>query len=169
MWDLILEGKVALTLLSLHTEASNPFRSIRIPSAYNGLYGLRPSYGRVPYAGCVNSMEGQDSVPSVLGPISNSMEGIKIFMKAVASQEPWLRDPLAVRKRWNEDEYNLIDHGKGEQLCFAILWHDEFVVPHPPILRGLEMTKEALIAAGHKGAHALLPIYDDPLIFDNSG
>lgn len=96
-------------------------------------------------------MEGQDSVPSVLGPISNSMEGIKIFMKAVASQEPWLRDPLAVRKRWNEDEYNLIDHGKGEQLCFAILWHDEFVVPHPPILRGLEMTKEALIAAGHKG------------------
>jgi amidase len=30
--------------------------SIRIPSAYCGIYGMRPSYHRVPYAGAMNSM-----------------------------------------------------------------------------------------------------------------
>ena len=125
--------------------------SIRIPSAFNGLYGLRPSYGRVPYAGCVNSLEGQDSVPSVLGPLANSLGAVKSFMKSVVSQRPWLKDPLAVRKPWNEEEYGLVEHGHGKNLCFGILWDDELIVPHPPVRRGLEETKQALIAAGHKG------------------
>ncbi|KIK70773.1 hypothetical protein GYMLUDRAFT_32823 [Collybiopsis luxurians FD-317 M1] len=123
--------------------------SVRIPAAFCGTYGLRPSYGRVPYAGCVNSMEGQDSVPSVLGPLSNSLSGIKTFMKAVIDARPWLKDPLAVRKRWSDDEYNLADHGGGKQMCFAILWEDGIVRPHPPIIRGLEMVKKALLDAGH--------------------
>jgi len=74
-------------------------------------------------------------------------------MKAIASQQPWYKDPLAVRKPWNEGEYNLIDHGSGDgdKLCFAILWDDENMVPHPPVIRGLEETKQALIAAGHQG------------------
>ncbi|KAF8904721.1 amidase signature domain-containing protein [Gymnopilus junonius] len=124
--------------------------SIRIPSAFNGLYGLRPSYGRVPYAGCVNSMEGQDSVLSVLGPLCNSLNGVKKFMQSVASQRPWLKDPLAVKKPWNEEEYQLIDHGEGKRLCFAILWHDEVILPHPPVVRALEQTKQALLKAGHE-------------------
>ncbi|KAF8961399.1 amidase signature domain-containing protein [Flammula alnicola] len=124
--------------------------SIRIPSAFNGIYGLRGSYGRVPYAGCVNSLEGQDSILSVLGPLSNSLAGIKTFMKSVASQQPWIKDPLAVRKHWGEAEYGLVDHGAGKKLCFAILWDDEVVVPHPPVIRGLEETKQALLEAGHQ-------------------
>jgi len=95
-------------------------------------------------------MEGQDSVPSVLGPLSNDLAGIKHFMKAVIDAKPWLKDPLVVRKRWSEEEYNLIDHGYGKNLCFAILWDDGDMVPHPPILRGLETAKKALEAAGHR-------------------
>ncbi|TCD62072.1 hypothetical protein EIP91_007512 [Steccherinum ochraceum] len=123
--------------------------SIRIPSAFCGLYGLRPSYGRIPYAGAVNSMEGQDSVPSVFGPLCNSLAGVKIFMKAVADSKPWLKDPLAVRKKWDEDEYKLEDHGRGKGLVFGICWNNGVKVPHPPIIRALEMTKAALEAAGH--------------------
>ena len=130
--------------------------SIRIPAGLNGVYGLRPSYGRVPYAGCANSLKGQDSVPSVLGPLSNSLAGIKGSMKAIASQKPWYKDPLAVRKPWNESEYNLIDHGNGDNLCFAILWDDEDMVPHPPVIRGLEETRQALLAAGHQGTSLFL-------------
>ncbi|KJA21303.1 hypothetical protein HYPSUDRAFT_165783 [Hypholoma sublateritium FD-334 SS-4] len=124
--------------------------SVRIPAAFNGLYGLRGSYGRVPYAGCVNSLEGQDSIPSVLGPLTNSIGAIKAFLKSVLSQKPWLHDPLVVRKPWNEDEYKLADHGNGTQLCFAIMWDDGHTVPHPPVRRGLEATKQALLAAGHR-------------------
>jgi amidase len=124
--------------------------SIRIPSAFCGLYSLRPSYGRVPYCGALNSLEGQDSVQSVFGPMTNSVGGVKAFIKAVVNAKPWLKDPLAVRKKWQEDEYNLADHGSGKDLCFAIMWDDGVVVPHPPIRRSLEMTKAALEKAGHK-------------------
>lgn len=97
-------------------------------------------------------MEGQDSLPSVLGPLCNSLDAIKLFMKSVASQKPWTLDPLAVRKPWNEEEYMLADHGgPNAKLCFGILWDDEHVRPHPPVLRGLEETKRALLAAGHSG------------------
>ncbi|KAG0695939.1 general amidase [Suillus ampliporus] len=124
--------------------------SVRIPAAFCGLYGLRPSYGRVPYCGARNSLEGQDSILSVFGPMTNSVGGVKVFMKAVANAKPWLKDPLAVRKKWDEDEYNLADHGSGKDLCFAIMWDDGVVVPHPPIRRSLEITKAALQKAGHK-------------------
>ncbi|KAF8509845.1 general amidase [Gautieria morchelliformis] len=124
--------------------------SIRFPASFNGLYGLRPSYHRIPYRGALNSLEGQDSLPSVLGPLSHSMSGIKAFMKAVIDAKPWRKDPLAVHKPWDQQEYELVNHGGGRELVFAILWNDENVTPNPPIIRALEVTRKALIAAGHK-------------------
>lgn len=50
--------------------------SIRVPSAFNFLYGLRPSHGRLPYANMANSMEGQETVHSVVGPIAHSVGGM---------------------------------------------------------------------------------------------
>ncbi|KAH9007313.1 general amidase [Lactarius hatsudake] len=123
--------------------------SIRIPAAMNGVFGLRPSYHRIPYEGSANSLEGQDSLPSVLGPISTDLGGIKLFMQAVIGQMPWLKDPLSMRKHWDGDGYRLVEHGGGKKLTFGILWNDGLVVPHPPIIRALEMTRDVLIAAGH--------------------
>lgn len=123
--------------------------SIRIPAAYCGLYGLRPSYHRVPYEGAMNSLEGQDSVPSVFGPMSNSLSGIKAFLKAVVDLKPWTKDPFAVRKPWDESAYELSEHGGGKHLCFGIMWNDGVLTPHPPVLRGLKLTKDALVKAGH--------------------
>lgn len=96
-------------------------------------------------------MEGQDSIPSVLGPISISLSGVKAFTKAVIDLKPWTKDPLAVRKAWDEDAYQLVEHNRGRELVFAILWDNGHVVPTPPIIRGLEEAKAALIAAGHRG------------------
>ncbi|TFY81574.1 hypothetical protein EWM64_g2435 [Hericium alpestre] len=124
--------------------------SVRIPASYNGLYGLRPGYNRVPYEGTLNTQEGEDSLPSVLGPLCRDLGGIKVFIQSVASSKPWFRDPLVIRMPWLEDEYKLVEHGSGNKLSFGLLWNDGLVVPHPPIIRALEMTKKALLAAGHE-------------------
>ena len=134
--------------------------SIRIPAATNGIYGLRPSYHRIPYEGSANSLEGQDSLPSVLGPLSTDIGGIKLFMQAVIGQKPWLKDPLSLRKHWDRDEYQLVEHGGGQKLAFGILWNDGLVIPNPPIIRALEMTRDALITAGHDGKYGITDLAD---------
>ncbi|CAE6440491.1 unnamed protein product [Rhizoctonia solani] len=125
--------------------------SIRIPSAMCGLYGLRPSCCRFPYYGARNTMEGQESVMSVLGPMSNSLSGLKIFSKAIIDSRPWLRDPLCIRKAWDQEAYELVEHGgPGSKKCFAMLYDDGLVKPHPPVFRAMEMMRNALLAAGHE-------------------
>jgi len=77
-------------------------------------------------------------------------------MKSIIDQRPWLNDPLAIRKPWAEDEYQLTEHGSGKQLCFAIIWDDGQIKPHPPIRRGLQAVKDALLKAGHRGMISFL-------------
>lgn len=72
-------------------------------------------------------------------------------MRAVIDSKPWKKDPLAVNKHWDESAYALKEHNGGRQLVFGIIWNDGNVVPHPPVIRGLEMTRDALLKAGHKG------------------
>ncbi|KAG6906122.1 hypothetical protein DXG01_015796 [Tephrocybe rancida] len=147
---LYVKTNIPQTLMVQFAFGGSNDSSIRIPSAFCGTYGFRPSTGRVPYAGSANSLEGQDTLPSVLGPLSNSIDGLKTFIQGVLSQKSWLRDPNVIRKGWSEDEYRLVEHGGGKQLCFGIIWDDGSTVPHPPIIRGLETAKKALLAAGHK-------------------
>ncbi|KIJ61538.1 hypothetical protein HYDPIDRAFT_183162 [Hydnomerulius pinastri MD-312] len=124
--------------------------SLRIPSAFCGLYTIRPSYERLPYHGASNTLMGQESISSVLGPMSTSISALKLFTKAIIDARPWDRDPLAVRKVWNEKEYELVDHGGGEHMCFAIMWDNKVVKPHPPLKRAMEIVKEALEKEGHQ-------------------
>ncbi|GAA6040978.1 hypothetical protein JCM8097_000520 [Rhodosporidiobolus ruineniae] len=131
--------------------------SVRIPSAFNGLYGFRGSYNRMPYGGATNSQEGQEAVPSVLGPMTTSLPGLKLFFKSVIDAEPWRADPLALRMPWSQSAYELVDHNGGEKLCFGFVRDNGIAKPHAPYHRALEMMKAALEAKGHQVIDYELP------------
>ncbi|KAI4107339.1 MAG: hypothetical protein L6R37_001700 [Teloschistes peruensis] len=122
--------------------------SIRIPAAFNGLYGLRPSSGRIPYEGMANSMDGQNSVLSVVGPLAPSVNTLQLIVRALLSRDPWLHDPLVHEIPWREDQATLPTDRR--KLSFAVLRHDGVVAPHPPVRRAVEIAVKALEAKGHR-------------------
>lgn len=126
---------------------------MRIPSDFVGIYSLRPSYNRLPYEGAANSLEGQEAISSVIGPMASHVGVLRTFTKAILDTKPWNKDPLVARKPWSEEEYQLRDHGgQGAKLCFAIMEDNGVVRPQPPVKRALKIMAEALKEAGHTGA-----------------
>ncbi|KAI9063035.1 general amidase [Trametes sanguinea] len=124
--------------------------SIRVPSHFCGLYGFKPSSHRMPSYGIVNSLDGQDSIPTAIGPLTISLSGVTAFIRGILEMEPWRFCPNTVPKPWVQDEYLLKNRDEGKKLCFGIMWDEGSVRPQPPVLRALGMTKKALEAAGHK-------------------
>lgn len=128
--------------------------SIRIPAAFNGLYGLRPSAGRLPYEGMANSMDGQNSVLSVVGPLATTPDALKLVTQALLNKSPWLHDPLVHEIPWrSEAEQAILDltaENKSGPLCFGILHHDGFCAPHPPVTRAINHVVQTLEKLGHK-------------------
>lgn len=86
--------------------------SIRSPAANQGLFGLRPSSYRLPLEGFAATMLGAEHIVPVVGPLSTSLEGVKIFMKALIDQKPWLYEPMLVPMPWKNSvtEGTLVSH-----------------------------------------------------------
>ncbi|KAL8646563.1 MAG: hypothetical protein Q9210_006066 [Variospora velana] len=107
--------------------------SIRIPAAFNGLMA--------------NSMDGQNSVLSVVGPLADSVSTLQLVVKCLLSREPWLHDPLVHEIPWRDDKAII---SKDDPLSFAVLRHDGSATPHPPVQRAISTVVEALEKQGHK-------------------
>jgi amidase len=130
--------------------------SVRIPAVFNGLYGLRPSSGRVPYEGAANSMDGQNAILSVIGPLATTARSLRLLFKAVLSQEPWFHDPLVLEVPWREDIEREVgalvkqSAADASKLAFAVMHDDGIVKPHPPIARAMKTVEETLKKLGHR-------------------
>ncbi|SCU91223.1 LANO_0D11100g1_1 [Lachancea nothofagi CBS 11611] len=119
--------------------------SIRIPAAFQGLYGLRPSHGRIPYMDVTNSYEGQELIPSVIGPLSSSLKDLELFTKLVVDSETWNYDPQVVPVPWRDSS-----EVTKRKLRIGLMTWDGLVMPHPPVLRALRETCHALTSRGHE-------------------
>ncbi|EMG50183.1 TR02 putative amidase [Candida maltosa Xu316] len=116
--------------------------SIRIPASFQNLYALKPSFGRFPTFGTRSGLPGLESVNSVNGPLTNSIDDLEFYCKAVVDNEPWLHDAKCVEIPWRDVEL-------PRKLNIAVLIDDGFVKPSPPIRRGMDLVVKALENDGH--------------------
>lgn len=123
--------------------------SIRIPAAFNGVYGIRPSSGRLPYEGMANSMEGQNSILSVVGPLGGSVGALRLLVKSLLQTQPWLHDPLVNELPWREEKEKETIQSK-EKLVFGLFRDDNIVKPTPPVRRAVDELAKLLESKGHK-------------------
>src|SRR3954468_9010204 len=67
--------------------------SIRIPASWCGIYGLKQSFGRVPFISRPNAFGGTD--PFLFeGPLTRTVEDAALVLSAIAGYDP--RDPLSL-------------------------------------------------------------------------
>ncbi|KAK0278665.1 hypothetical protein LTR35_004364 [Friedmanniomyces endolithicus] len=126
--------------------------SIRIPAAFNGLYGIRPSAGRLPYEGMANSMDGQNSILSVVGPLATTPGALKLLFQGLLSTQPWLHDPLVLELPWRDDTERAISDPLRritEKLSFGVIRHDGTCAVTPPVARAIDITVHTLQKLGH--------------------
>ena len=121
--------------------------SIRVPCAFNGLYGIRPSTRRISYKGGMSTVFGQISVPPANGPLCHSLDDVELICKVGIDAKHYKVDPNVVPIPWKAN----VDIPK--KLTIGVMYTDGYVIPHPPVLRGLRETAEKLKAAGHDGLH----------------
>lgn len=94
--------------------------SIRIPAAFNGCYGLRPTALRVPNLGNFGITSGQESIRGVVGPLGQSVDDLDLFMSAVLAAEPWDTETMLVPVPWRPVNIR-------KELTVGIMFDDGYV------------------------------------------
>ncbi|KAL3473085.1 amidase [Aspergillus californicus] len=115
--------------------------SVRVPAANCGVYGFKPTVGRLSTKGMTGPTAGRDSILATPGPIAQSREAIHLFMQTILDGEPWRMDPSLVNKPWTRQKLD-------GPLKVAIEWHDGVVKPHPPVIRAMQEVAQACRDAG---------------------
>lgn len=112
---------------------------VRVPAAFGGCYGFRPSAGRVS-----TEWWAEEGVGFVAGPLARSVDGLQAWMKAVLDQTTGGIDSSQVASStWRPDV-------STRDFTVGVMWDDEMVRPHPPVLRALRSAVDKLRAAGVK-------------------
>jgi amidase len=111
--------------------------SIRSPAANNGVYGLRPTSHRLPMDGMAATMLSAEHILAVIGPLSTSLGGVRVFMKTLLDAQPWVREPSLVPLPWKTSSQFGVGEAGEKKMRVGILLDDGVVRPHPPVLRAL--------------------------------
>jgi Asp-tRNA(Asn)/Glu-tRNA(Gln) amidotransferase A subunit family amidase len=101
----------------------------------------------MPYWGVPVSTEGQEHVPSSIGPLARSLSTIHHVMKEIIIREPWQSDCHVSPIPWRQTMY---DEFSTKKLTIGLLLDDSIVRPHPPITRVVQKAAAALRDAGHE-------------------
>ncbi|RAK96451.1 amidase [Aspergillus ibericus CBS 121593] len=121
--------------------------SVRIPQSLMGLYGLKPTSSRLPYHGVPVSTEGQEHVPSSVGPMARDLSSLCYVSRLVANAQPWQLDPKCAPLPWNESSFQEV---QNRPLAIGLILDDGVVKVHPPIERALRELSAKLEAHGHE-------------------
>ncbi|XP_029888418.1 vitamin D3 hydroxylase-associated protein-like [Aquila chrysaetos chrysaetos] len=119
--------------------------SIRLPSSFCGLCGLKPTAERLSLSGVSGSVSGILAVPWVLGPMARDVDSLALCMKALLCQEMFQLDPTVPPMPFDEDVYS-----SSARLRVGYYDTDGYFPLPPCARRAVRETREALQAAGHQ-------------------
>ncbi|QIW96564.1 hypothetical protein AMS68_002082 [Peltaster fructicola] len=114
--------------------------SIRVPAMCNGLIGVKPSHGRIPYAGQQSGPKdgsSKISIEATAGPIARSVRDCALFLRIIADNSPNLVDPDVFAQTWQQQQNPSTSSISNTRrtLRVGVVRTDGHVSPLPPIKR----------------------------------
>ncbi|XP_006899039.1 PREDICTED: fatty-acid amide hydrolase 1-like [Elephantulus edwardii] len=135
------------SLLGLGTDIGG---SIRFPSAFCGICGLKPTGNRLSKSGLKGCVYGQVAVQLSVGPMARDVESLALCMRALLSEDMFRLDPTVPPIPFREEIYT-----SSRPLRIGYYETDNYTMPTPAMRRAVLETKERLEAAGHTLVHFL--------------
>uniref|UniRef100_A0A8D0Q9Q8 Fatty-acid amide hydrolase 1 n=1 Tax=Sus scrofa TaxID=9823 RepID=A0A8D0Q9Q8_PIG len=118
--------------------------SIRFPSAFCGICGIKPTGNRISKSGLKGSVYGQVAVQLSVGPMARDVESLALCLRALLCEDMFRLDPTVPPLPFNEEVY-----ASSRPLRVGYYETDNYTMPTPAMRRALLETKRSLEAAGH--------------------
>lgn len=119
--------------------------SVRIPALCDGIFGFKPSAGRIPFAGKVppGRLGSPGPILPCIGPEGHSVRDMELFMRVVIDSEPWELDEGTIAVPWRRVQ------PITRKLRLGTILEDAKRPLHPPMLRTIKSAAQELEGAGH--------------------
>ncbi|XP_058277712.1 vitamin D3 hydroxylase-associated protein isoform X2 [Hirundo rustica] len=132
--------------------------SIRLPSSFCGLCGLKPTGNRISKQGVISPLIGMQSVTGMLGPMARDVDSLALCMKALLCQEMFQLDPTVPPIPFDEQVYT-----GSQPLRIGYYEGDGYFQPSPSMKRAVQHTRKLLQDAGHtqrrhRGSQPEIPV-----------
>ncbi|OXB68545.1 hypothetical protein ASZ78_000482 [Callipepla squamata] len=118
--------------------------SIRLPSSFCGLCGLKPTGFRISKLGVISPITGMSSVIGMLGPMARDVDSLALCMKALLCEEMFRLDPTVPPIPFDEEVYT-----SSKPLRIGYYEGDGYFQPSPSMKRAVQQTRKLLQEAGH--------------------
>lgn len=128
--------------LTMFGMGSDTGGSVRAPAAAGGLFGLKPTYGRLSRAGILPNSFSFDAA----GPITRNVRDAAIVMQAIAGQDA--RDPTTADAPVPDYSADLAKGVKGLRIGYIRRFHERDVAADPQSIAALEAAVDTLKRLG---------------------
>ncbi|XP_065265678.1 vitamin D3 hydroxylase-associated protein-like [Emys orbicularis] len=118
--------------------------SIRLPSSFCGLCGLKPTGIRLSTLGLASPITGMKSVTGMVGPMARDVDSLALCMRALLCDDMFRLDPTVPPLPFNEEAYS-----SSAPLRIGYYDGDGYFQPSPSMRRAVQETKKLLQEAGH--------------------
>lgn len=138
------EGAILASGASILGLGSDIAGSIRIPSHFSGVTGLKPTYGRLSTKGMRSLTKPQNIVQGTGGPMARDVDGVVLLMRAMLTPLHFKLDPSIPPIPFKEKEFT-----DTRRLRIGYYTSHGYLDPVPACRRAVLITKELLERQGH--------------------